>query len=235
VTEPVPTVISIRGDATIEVQPDLGTLHCELIAVEDDKPTALATAARHLDAVRSDLAGLGGVPRTSSEQRAPLSWLARSARTSMEYDHVHDRRSGRVIAEVDLRIELRDVDLLNAVAEVLSAQPTVSIDFVSWSVDEDNPTWSDVRARAIDVAIQRGRDYAAALGGTLASIDHIADSGLLASANVSSESFGRRSAMSVSSGETKLSSGVETPTLDPDPISVSAVIEARFTASVRPL
>ena len=41
-----------------------------------------------------------------------------------------------------------------------------------------------MRADAVQAAIAKGRDYAAALGGTLRSVEHIADAGLLGGGNV---------------------------------------------------
>ncbi|HEX7993494.1 MAG TPA: hypothetical protein VF506_06190 [Streptosporangiaceae bacterium] len=42
------------------------------------------------------------------------------------------------------------------------------------------PAWREVRAAAIRDAIAKGRDYAAALGGGLRAVEHIADPGFLA-------------------------------------------------------
>lgn len=43
----------------------------------------------------------------------------------------------------------------------------------------DESAWAEVRAEAINAAIDKARDYAAALGGTITSIEHLADPGLL--------------------------------------------------------
>ena len=96
---------------------------------------------------------------------------------------------------------------------------------VSWHVDWDNPGWHDVRAAAIQDAIGKGRDYAAALAGTLRGVQHIADAGLLGTDNAPPRFMGGAArAFSAGGGEP------DTPSLDPVPQELTAIIEARLTA-----
>jgi len=39
----------------------------------------------------------------------------------------------------------------------------------------DDQAWAEVRAEAVNAAIDKARDYAAALGGTITGIEHVAD------------------------------------------------------------
>ncbi len=76
-------------------------------------------------------------------------------------------------------ITVRAFGLLDALGAVLAAHEAVSVHHVDWQVDWDNPAWQDVRATAIQAAIRKASDYAAALGGSLRTVDHVADAGLL--------------------------------------------------------
>jgi uncharacterized protein YggE len=104
---------------------------------------------------------------------------------------------------------------------------------VSWHVDSDNPAWRDVRADAIAEAIAKGRDYATALGGTVTRVEHVADAGLLSS--------GRPVAGGVvplgyaGADRSGAHDAGDTPSLDPVPQEIQAVVEARLTAQVAPL
>lgn len=90
-----------------------------------------------------------------------------------------------------------------------------------------DPAWPDVRAAAIRAAIHKGHDYAAALGGTLDSVEHIADTGLLNAGGDTGTRPGRAfMAAALSSAE---DSG--TPSLDPVQQELTATIEARFTTT----
>jgi hypothetical protein len=98
---------------------------------------------------------------------------------------------------------------------------------VGWHVDWDNPAWPAVRAAAIQAAVRKGRDYAAALEGSLSSVEHIADAGLLEGNNAPREfAFSSASARTGSPGGES-----EAPSLDPVPQELAAIIEARFTAA----
>ena len=84
-----------------------------------------------------------------------------------------------------------------------------------------------VRDFGLLAAIRKGRDYAAALGGSLRSVEHIADVGLLGGGEATQyRSAGGRRAMSASGGREP-----DTPSLDPVPQELTATIEARFIAT----
>jgi uncharacterized protein YggE len=84
-----------------------------------------------------------------------------------------------VTATVALRVTVRDLDTLDGVSRVLAADQSLNVHAVTWHVDWDNPAWPQVRAAAIQAAIHKCRDYAAALGGALQQVEHVADTGLL--------------------------------------------------------
>jgi uncharacterized protein len=131
-----------------------------------------------------------------------------------------------VVAVVNVVITVRAFELLDPLGTVLTGHETVSVHQVSWDVDWDNPGWRDVRAAAIAAAIAKGRDYAAALGGSLRAVAHIADAGLLGS---DSSPFTARSGVAFAAGGV---GGGESdpPSLDPVPQELTAVIEARLVA-----
>jgi hypothetical protein len=133
---------------------------------------------------------------------------------------------------VALHLVVRAFDLLDRLGGVLATHEAFSVHHVAWDVDPDNPTWPQVRAAAIRAAIDKGRDYAAALGGSLNRVEHIADVGLLGGEGIT---YGRASlALARSSAES--AGGIpETPSLDPVPQELIAIIDARFIANVAEL
>ena len=213
------------------VAPDSVTLHCLLTASEDTKSEALQTAAVDLGRLTDNLRSLGGQPRAVESENRALMWSAYSATTHAEYEHDDrtgkSRQTGRVTASVEISIIIRALGTLDRVAGVLAGHDALSVHAVAWEVDTDNPSWQQVRASAIRAAVQKGRDYAGALSGSLDSVEHIADVGLLNGESTPGRAVAAAGALRYGSD-----GGSETPALDPVPQELIAVIDARFIASV---
>ena len=124
-------------------------------------------------------------------------------------------------------ITVRAFGLLDVLGAVLAAHEEVSMHHVDWQVDWDNPAWQDVRAAAIQAAIRKASDYATALGGSLRTVEHVADAGLLGG-DAGEPQFTGASKMARAAAA--LGGEPDAPSLDPVPQELVALIEARFTA-----
>jgi uncharacterized protein len=223
-------LVSVRGEARRTVPPDSAVIAGTIAATRGSTAEAARAAAAALDSLTADLAALGGVALGMETSRRPLTWSAHSAATRQE--HAHDKRTGQyeptgqVTGTVDLHIEVRDFGLLARLGSQLSTHEAFRMHEVSWHVDWDNPGWHDVRAAAIQAAISKGRDYATALGGQLISIEQIADPGLIGGGEQWVSSSGRSARLSAGLG----GDAGGTPSLDPVPQELTALIEARFHA-----
>jgi uncharacterized protein YggE len=227
------TVISVRGESQRTVAPDQAFIYVNVLATGDTKPAASSDVARALSAVTAELAELGGESLTSLTTRAPLTWSTHSIQTWVEHsvDQITGAkgRTGRHQASASVLINVRDFQLLGPVEGIVSGNDMVDVGSVRWSVDEDNPAWAHVRADAIRAALHKGQDYASALGGSIVSVEHVADAGLLGG-----DTWDRKAhrANGVSLGH---SGGQDSATLDPVPQELSATIEARLNATIEPL
>ncbi|MDX6210013.1 MAG: uncharacterized protein QOE24_2404 [Frankiales bacterium] len=220
-------IISVRGEHHETVDPDEAQLHAVISITEDSKTAALATAATALVQLLAGLAELGGAARTPETQRARLTWSAQSVTTYVEQDKDREtgrqEPTGRVIATVAVVLTVRDFALLDPLGPLLADQAGLDVHQVLWSADVDNPAWPGVRAGAIHAAIRKGQDYAAALGGSIDRVEHIADAGLLGGADhVSRTSDWVALSASGQAG---------TPAMDPVPQVLSATIDARLVAT----
>jgi uncharacterized protein len=234
------TVLSVRGDAQLEVAPDEATLAWMVGAIEDDKAAALRVLRRRLGAATDALRDLGGVVRGVGEERPPLAWLVGPMRS--EPEHRWDQRqrrqvpTGKVRASAAVTVLVRDFDLLKRVDTALAGHEDAHLRYVNWLVDHDNPGWQQVRAKAVDAAVAKARDYAAALGGALVSTEHVADVGLLGGRERGfAHPMAARAAMSMPDAADAGDEDEDGPSLDPVPQELEAGIEARFTATVAPL
>jgi uncharacterized protein len=230
-SDPTGPFLSVRGDARLTVPPDYVILAGAIELSRGSKAAAVRAAASSLDRLTADLTALGGVALGVDTERRPLTWSAQSATTRVERDH--DKKTGRyeptgqVTATVAVLITVRAFNTLDALGAVLASHEALSVHEVGWHVDWDNPAWPEVRAAAIRAAIRKGRDYAAALGGSLHNVEHIADAGLLGGGDSTQYRFASRAmAMNASGGGEP-----DAPSLDQVPQELTATIEARFTAT----
>jgi uncharacterized protein YggE len=228
-SDPAGLLLSVRGEARRMVPPDCAVVTAGIACLRGPKAEAVRAAAAELDGLTADLAAQGGVALGAGTGRRPLTWSAQSATTHAE--RAHDDKTGRhqltgrVTAAVAIVITVRAFGLLDALGAVLAAHEAVSVHHVDWQVDWDNPAWPDVRAAAIQAAIAKGHDYAAALGGSLRTVEQIADAGRLGGGNPEYRfSAGRTAYAAAAGGES------DAPSLDPVPQELVAIIEARFTA-----
>ncbi len=231
-TPPASTSLSVRAEAQRTIAPDAALVHTNLRFTADTKAAAIAEIQAVLPIVLEDLTRLGGVVLTSDTMRAALTWSTQSIRTHEEHGHIiqtgEHGPTGRHQASASLLITVRDFALLAGVSRAVTSNDVVEVAAVTWSVDDDNTEWGLVRADAIGAALRKGRDYAAALGGTVTSVDHVADAGLLGGGDPIR--LGRASALQM--GAASGGGGGNDLSLDPVPQILSATIEARFTASV---
>ncbi len=232
-TEPTGPLLSVRGDARLTVPPDYVILSGAIELARDAKASAIRAAAAALDGLTTSLAALGAVALSADTERSRLTWSAQSAATRPERKENEQtgnyELTGQVSATVDVLIGVRDFALLDALGAALASHESFNVRDADWHVDWDNPAWPQVRAAAIQAAIHKGHDYAAALGGSLRSVEHIADAGLLGgSGDGSGVRFtARAAAFSVGGGGGE----ADAPSLDPVPQELAATIEARFTAT----
>ncbi|HEY3926663.1 MAG TPA: SIMPL domain-containing protein [Acidothermaceae bacterium] len=224
-------MLSVRGEATLTVAADSVRLSGAIALSRSSKPDALAEASAALQRLTTDLASLGAVALTVDTEDNALTWLARSATTWAEHQHNKDtginERTGRVTATVNLQIVVRDFNLLEVLGAQLSTHEDLHVHGLSWQVDSDNPGWAQVRADAIRAAIDKGRDYAAALGVSVVEVLHVADAGLLDGKPGPGDAGHPLTAALFRGG----SSPSDTPSLDPEPQELTATIDARLRAT----
>jgi uncharacterized protein YggE len=234
-TESSTTRLSVRGEARVMVPPDAVSLFCYMTVSRAEKAQSLRVAATVLDELVSELVALGGMPLTADNARAGLTWSASSMTTWVE--HTYDKpvdgseTAEAVVAAVSVSIGLRDFDLLDQLQTALASHAEIRENSVRWLVDDDNPGWKDVRAAAIRAAIQIGSDYSVALGGSLESLEHLADAGLLGD---ETPTRAASPAWAAQSGGSNYEGG-HGPSLNPVPQELRATIEARFIASIGPI
>src|ERR1700722_7850148 len=213
------------------VPPDYALVAATITSSRGSKAKAVRAVAAGLDSLTADLAAQGGVALDAATGRQPLTWSAQSVTTYAERAHDETtgqyKPTGQVTAAVAVMIGVRAFDLLDGLGGVLAVHDAVTVHEVTWHVDWDNPAWPGVRAAAVQAAVAKGRDYAAALGGSLRSVEHIADSGLLGDSHPQPGFTARHAMARAASGG---GGEPDAPSLDPVPQELAAVVEPRSPA-----
>ncbi len=224
--------LSVRGEARQTVAPDRAEVASRVVAADPTKLRAVTAAAALLDGLTHDLGALGGEPLRVETGGSALTWSAHSMTTHMERDHNPDtgrfEPTGMVVASVNVNVAVRDFALLEGLGAVFAGREGVFVEGVGWYVDDDNPAWAAVRTAAINAVVRKGRDYAGALHSSLTSIEHIADAGLLSESGPGAPI---RAASRILASAGSAVGDVDSPSLDPVPQEVAAVIEARLRAT----
>lgn len=227
------TTLSVRGEARRTIAPDFVVLQCGLRTTAGSKGDALALLHADQQRLIGALTELGGAPLTVENRQHDLTWSTASIGTHQEHDF--DKQTGehgptgRIIADAHVVVTARDTGLLDRLGRALTAVERLNVNSVNWQVDADNEQWRGVRADAIAAALAKGRDYAAALGATVTRVEHVADAGLLTPGALPVPHEMSR-AYAISAG----GDDYGTPSLDPVPQDIWAVVEARLVAEIPP-
>ena len=224
-------LLSVRGEARRVVAPDVAELHGRLALVREGRAATLLALRAEQEALLDELRARGGAPLDIGPRRAALAWSVHSVATTEVYDHDDRGRAsttGRVEGALSLEVMVRDLGLVEEVAEVVAGQPFVDLHGITWGVDHDNAAWGELHAEAVRAAVARARAYAVALGADLVSLLHVADVGLLGGAGEPvPTSYGARLLLDRDPG----GGSVGVPSLDPVPRELVAAVEARLRAT----
>lgn len=157
-------VVTVRGEARLEVPPDVATLGVTVHASGSSADVVrdqLATASNRL---REVLAELGSAISRSSTSGLHVGPLFGKGTKITGY-------RGSFSASV----EVSDFDALSDVVFALTPLPNSQVDGPWWSLTPQHPAHREVRLAAIGDARRRAEDYAEAVRHTLGDIVEISD------------------------------------------------------------
>lgn len=212
--------VAVRGEASLEVSPEIALVWVSVSAQDTDRFRALQTVTERQRAVRSVLDDFAAALENlgvSHVQVAPRYPKRGQGEAVVGY-------TARAFYSITIADVERVGELLTRLAEVDSAH----VDGPSWSLRPSSPAHRRARRAAVDDALIRAADYATALGGGLTGLLEIADTGLLGKAGH------RRERMPAAEFAATPASAGEQPELDvaSGRQLVRATVEARFSMTV---
>jgi uncharacterized protein len=212
-------VISVRGEAVLEVEPEIARIGVTVMARDKDRHRAVARLAERTRAIAAMITDYG-------DAIEKLESHAIGVRPEFKVAKARENVAGYV-ASSGFALTVVDFGVLGELVPRLAAAELVSVTGPDWEVRPDSPARREVRLRAARDAIARAGEYAEAFGGRLTGLVEAADTGLMTEQRQGR--FVSTSAMAAS----RLVAADDAPDFDFVPARqvLSAQVDARFTMS----
>lgn len=206
--------ITVRGEADLEVAPEIARIGITLTARGRDRRGTLDDLTRRNNAARELVKSYGdAVERLETGALSVAPELGR---------HGRGERVRTYHGTVQLTAELGDFTALGELVTRLADQELTRVDGPWWALRPGSPAHREARRQAVHEAVRRAREYAEALGTSLAALIELADTG---TEPPHPQSFARMAAFAADAEDSA------PPPLDLEPRRqhVHAEINARFT------
>jgi uncharacterized protein YggE len=213
---PAEPVISVRGEASLEVEPEIAVVWVSVQARDADRHRAVELLARRSGAVSSTIKGFGEAVEKLESQPVNVQPVFKDGR-------VKERISG-YLARAGFTVTVRDFAVLGEFVTGLANAEMVSVTGPEWRLRRDSPVYRAARLAAAQDATRRAGEYAEAFGGRITGLVEAADTGLMP-AQPRHTAFAAARVMSLSGAAD------EGPAFDFEPAkqAVTAQVEARYT------
>ncbi|MGO9187418.1 MAG: SIMPL domain-containing protein [Streptosporangiaceae bacterium] len=216
-------VISVRGEALLEVEPEVAIMTVTIEARDRDRRTVLGRLASRNQHVT-------GLIKSHGEAVEKVESGPASVRPDIRDKKSGSERVAGYLGRASVRITVRDFTILGELVTSLSEEDLVTVAGPWWALRPDSPVYRDARLAAARDAMVRAREYAEAFGGDVAGLIEAADTGLLTSPGEHGPRFRATSA----SRAVGFAGQAPQAELDFEPArqTVTAQVEARFAMTM---
>ncbi|WP_217235609.1 SIMPL domain-containing protein [Streptomyces sp. AC555_RSS877] len=210
--------IAVRGEARLEVDPEIARIGITVASRGKDRRAALDDLTRRntaaLDLIKTYGAAVEKL-ETGSFSITPQLKEGRGERIHAYHGRVH------------ITAELTDFTALGELTTRLADQDLTRVDGPWWALRPNSPAHRQARQQAVREAVQRAREYAEALGTSLAALVELADIGAESSTPASpARPSGGRMRSAAYAAEDTAAAPLD---LEPQRQRVQAQVNARFT------
>lgn len=207
--------VSVRGEAVLETDPELVDLHLNVLARDPERTVTLATLTERAAALQALVVGLG-------------DGVERYANTGFNvYPQFSGKRGDQLRGYegcASLSVTVADFELLPRLITGANEIELSEVGQLIWRMRRTSPVFREARLAAVEDALSRARDYAAAFRATITGLIEVTDTGL------SSPQWSRGAAtLGFSAGGRPGSKEDVTFDLVPQRQEITGQVEARFS------
>ncbi|WP_406009554.1 SIMPL domain-containing protein [Streptomyces sp. NBC_00637] len=213
-------LLAVRGEAELEVDPEIARIGITLTARGRDRRTTLDDLTHRnttaLDLIKSYGDAVENLSTGTVSLTPELAPRGRGERIRTYHGTIH------------LTAELNDFTALGELTTRLADLDLTRVDGPTWQLRPTSPVHRQARQQAVHEAVQRAHEYAEALGTTVAALTELADTGATTGGRHRA-AFDRR-AVRFSMAATDTEPAAPEPLdLEPQRIQVRAEVNAQFT------
>lgn len=212
-------LISVRGEAVLEVEPEIARLSVHVQSQEPDRRRALDRLTERNRAALDLIGSYGEAVEKVETGGLVITPLVK-----------YRRREGDIRAyqgTVLIRVTVADFTVLGELVTRLGDLERTRVDGPDWDLRRDSDVFRRAAEQAAQEAVARARRYAEALGARLTGLVELSDEGL-----GRDESMASPVALAGAFGPAPGDAGEPEPiALEPEAQTVRAAVEARFTAT----
>jgi hypothetical protein len=213
--------IAVRGEAHLEVDPEIARIGITVSARGSDRRDALADLTRRnttaLDLIKTYGDAVEKLETGAFSITPQLTKHGRGERVRAYHGRVH------------ITAELTDFTALGELTTRLADLDLTRVDGPWWALRPDSPAHRQARQQAVREAVQRAREYAEALGTTLSALVELADIGAENAHPYGLETQSRSMRTMAFAQEAAASDEAPPLDLEPERQHVYAQVNARFT------
>jgi len=213
---PAEPVISVRGQATLEVEPEIAVVWVVVMARDADRRKAVDLLAGRSGRVGDMIKGYGEAIERLESQPVNVQPVFKEGR-------IREKVFG-YLARAGFTVTVRDFAVLGDLVAGLAGADMVTVTGPDWQLRPDSPVYRAARLAAAKDATRRAGEYAEAFGGRISGLVEAADSGLMGDT-------GHPRLMAASRALSTTAADGATPEFDFEPATqtVSAQVDARYT------
>jgi uncharacterized protein YggE len=208
-------LVAVRGEAVLDVEPEIATVIVTVESQDKDRARALASLdSRHR-----------GLLAVLEEYRAATETVD-SGGVHVQPQFKDERTRGKITGHLAMRsvtVQITEFSVLGELLGRVVADAAFRVDGPYWSLQPDSPVILRARTDAVHDAVRRAREYAKALGGTITEVREVSDIGL--------GGAGAFPMATPAAGMMHGTRSMESVEFDVTPVSqtVHGLVEARFT------